>query len=204
MVRIQCQGCQVSLKIKDELANKTLKCPKCKAAVKVPAVPDAPLSTAPPPTESIEPFPNFVAPITSSDPVPGDADVGNLLSEVQTQTYASPYSARNRKRGGAGLVIAGAIGFVALIAGGAWWSGILTAEADSPAKPVHETFRNEIADAGSMALVGDQSSNADAKTSPGTVGMSPTSAEPETADTANSMTKLTPVELADLSDAEWH
>jgi hypothetical protein len=42
MIRVKCPNCDVTLKAKDEVAGQTRKCPKCGAAVEIPAVaPDA-------------------------------------------------------------------------------------------------------------------------------------------------------------------
>lgn len=47
-IKIQCPGCQQTLKVKDTLAGKTIRCPSCQSHCKVPAAdPPAPLQMTP-------------------------------------------------------------------------------------------------------------------------------------------------------------
>src|SRR5436305_3284629 len=85
MIRILCPGCQQPLRIPDEQAGATVRCPKCQAVMRVPTAP-APAAPAPPPPPPVPPPlpPEFIAARTR--PVdPGPPEELPELQEVSPQ-----------------------------------------------------------------------------------------------------------------------
>jgi hypothetical protein len=138
-ITFACPECNASLKVREELAGKKIRCPKCSAVAIVPAAapsadeeakPAAPAKRAAPPPAPVKPPPRK-APLPEPDPIdePASSNLDEEPAETPDDTEPRPRRRKKAaKKGGfdvltllAALVVVGYGVFLGLVYGGVVW-----------------------------------------------------------------------------------